>query len=556
MADGLYLRASGEIACWGHLGDVHVLDRLDRAWLSAPDSDLVEHPKLVGIRKAFTLGRLPFPELCPSCPVLGDGEAPVGRPTRLDKLLIEPSYLCQLDCPACFSAPERHQRGRTPYMLDPELLSAFLDRLTADGIEAVRFIHFEGRGDPMASRDIWALIRIVRQAFPTAEIQMTSHGVYPFDARLFESGLDCLRLSIDGATAPSYERYRRGGHFGRVIDHLRAIRDHRRLHRSTLRVVWKYIVFDWNSSRDELTLARRLADELETELMFVLPEAGTGRPRRLPDAAALASELSEVAPRAAPYDCLDQMGSADTLSREHDSADEAAAHLAAARNALAESKTDETLRCLRAALQIDPGAATESLSTVALLPRSFVQTLLPAVRHPSTLSGLAALAVEAGEWSSAYDLLRRYLGIGPHAVDREAVENLLVRLALRKHLGSENLGLLHRHSPTDLLAAEDAVLLVDPGHRPSSVAIDSNAPVATWVDDILLPASIRTLACLRAARGDIEGGRLLLGALHARHESDLNLQACRLTLPLYGIGIPTLRQRWVRLRSSVRPGPS
>ncbi|MEM8997095.1 MAG: hypothetical protein AAGF23_20095, partial [Acidobacteriota bacterium] len=83
MTDGLYLRANGEIACWGHFGDLHVLDRVDEAWLRRPDANLVELPKLVELRGSFRGGGLPFPELCPKCPVLGDGEVADGKPRRL-----------------------------------------------------------------------------------------------------------------------------------------------------------------------------------------------------------------------------------------------------------------------------------------------------------------------------------------------------------------------------------------------------------------------------------------------------------------------------------------
>lgn len=511
-----------------------MLDRVDLEWLRDAGSDLVEHPALVRIRGAFRGGELPFPDLCPTCPVLGDGVAPVGRPTRLDKLLIEPSYLCQLDCPACFSALKRRRRGRAPYLLEPELLEAFLDRLRDDGIESVRFVHFEGRGDPLLGGRAWELIRRVRRAFPEAEIQMTSHGVYPFDPELFACGLDVLRLSIDGATPESYERYRRGGRLEQVLDHLRAIRDHRRRYGSRLKVIWKYLVFEWNDAREELALAASLADELEAELLFVLAEEGTGRSRRLPDLESLSAELSVVAPRATAYECRDQLGSAAAHRGGHDAARAAALALQEAVDACRAGANAETLSHLRRALSFDPGEVAKPLEVVVTaedpLPAGVLREVVPLTRHPSTLAGLANLALALGRWPAAQTLFRRYLQTGPEAPDRRPVEECLIRLALLVNLGSEDLAALAGQSAAALRAAEDSILAVDPGHRPGGGAPSVRQPVADWAADVLLAVSLRTLACLRAARGDLRGAESLFEKLHERHGEDPELEACRRVL--------------------------
>ena len=517
MADGLYLRANGELGCWGHFGDIKRLDRVDVAKLRDPKFDLIGHPELVAIRRAFRRGRLPFPELCPKCPVLGGGVAEAIRPRRLDKLLIEPSYLCQLDCPACFSASKRRRRGSPPYLLEPELLQAFLDRLRSDGVESVRFVHLEGRGDPMMGPHTWTLTRAIKAAFPEVEMQMTSHGVYDFDPEVFDSGLDVLRFSIDGATPESYGRYRRGGDFHRVLDHLRAIRDHRRRYRSRLRMVWKYIVFEWNDSSEELALAARLADELEAEMLFVLAEEGTGRSKRLPDMTALGEELARVAPRSVPYECLDQLGTAELHEADHARQHAAATAYRQALVAQAEGHRWNMLRWLREGLSHDPGLPRWrrwTLSTVDPLPSKVVEIAMETVRNADTLAALANLAVQLGRWQTAYRLFRRYLQVGPEAPDRETVEAALVHLALCWRLGTADLSGLDQLDHTQLLQAETAILRVDPGHRPGGPATASE-PVDAWIDDVTLPASLHALGLLRAARGDASGAHQLLARVRA-----------------------------------------
>lgn len=113
MGDGLYLKANGELPCWCHAGETHVLDQVDAAWLGRPDADLVGHPALLSVRRALRDGELPFPDLCRRCPALGERPLPALRPSHLDQLLVEPSYLCGLDCPACLAPKQRFRRSQT-----------------------------------------------------------------------------------------------------------------------------------------------------------------------------------------------------------------------------------------------------------------------------------------------------------------------------------------------------------------------------------------------------------------------------------------------------------
>ena len=228
MVAGFYLKANGELPCWCQAGEYEILATVDRPWLDDPANDLLGHPSVMEIRRSFAEGRFPFPDLCRRCSALGDGPEPSLRPEHLEHLLVESSYLCQLDCPACLSPARRLETKAPPYYLTPELFAAFLDRLRADGVRSVGTLHFEGRGDPLLNRQVGRLVQLARRAFPRATIQLTTHGGYPFAPWLLDGDLDILQISADGARQETYARYRRGGELAKVFDLVRAIRDRRR----------------------------------------------------------------------------------------------------------------------------------------------------------------------------------------------------------------------------------------------------------------------------------------------------------------------------------------
>lgn len=501
MGDGLYLKANGELPCWCHIGETEVLDQIDTAWLQHPDNDLLGHPQLKALRLALRQGELPYPDLCGSCPALGEGDVPDVRPRHFDRLLVEPSYLCALDCPACISPKHRLSLKGAPYYLEPDFYSAFLERLKQDGVESIRQVHLEGRGDPMLSRHTGTLIRLTRQAFPDTEIKMTTHGSYPFQPWLMDSGLDILRLSVDGATAASYERYRRGGRFEAVIQLMTDIRNHRRRTGSRLRVIWKYILFQWNDSDDEIRLAARLADELETDLLFVLTDT-PGHSQRFTDAGSLRRVLDRLAPRARLADCLEHLLAEEVIDPLGHQKAEAAALLQEAQEALQRSRPQTAAEAIRRAITLDTGRPGPDPAPEQPLPKALVEHVAGQARAPSTLAGLANIALFLGQWADADRLFRRYLQIGPEAADRSKVEDLLVVLALRTHLGSDDPSTFFSQPPDRLRLAENAVLSIDPGHRPGGRPATSGDRAEDFVNDLVLPLTAKCLAYVCWAGGD------------------------------------------------------
>jgi MoaA/NifB/PqqE/SkfB family radical SAM enzyme len=102
---------------------------------------------------------------------------------------------------------------------------------------------------------------------PQVWIFSTTNGI-PLDTEekrraLIESGLDSLIFSIDGTNPSSYSRYRKGGDFDKAIENLRATaRLKRELGQQKPILAWRYLLFRWNDSNEEVEEAMRMAKEI------------------------------------------------------------------------------------------------------------------------------------------------------------------------------------------------------------------------------------------------------------------------------------------------------
>jgi hypothetical protein len=107
-----------------------------------------------------------------------------------------------------------------------------------------------------------------------------------------------VTFSIDGASQASYERYRRRGRFDVAIGNLRAMADEKhRSGRDLPFLNWRYILFTWNDSDEEMARARAIAAEVGVDrLCWELtdhPESAYSR-RFVPGSTDLQAILAET----------------------------------------------------------------------------------------------------------------------------------------------------------------------------------------------------------------------------------------------------------------------
>src|SRR3989449_848089 len=244
---------------YGHrvLGDVR----------SASVRDVWSGSTISTLREDLNAGGSQF---CGDCPLklpLKKDEVPVVR--SLDagplpsRMYIECTAACNISCNQACCAPETGiTRTRQAGMLDFDLFRRVVDEV---GASLVR-IDFFNYGEAFLHKRAVEMCEHIKSRFPQIYLYTSTNGLALTDAqarRLVHSGIDEVTFSIDGATPESYVKYRQRGRFDVAIATLRAMADEKRRSGRDLPFLnWRYILFTWNDSDAEMTLARRLAADI------------------------------------------------------------------------------------------------------------------------------------------------------------------------------------------------------------------------------------------------------------------------------------------------------
>jgi pyruvate-formate lyase-activating enzyme len=254
----------GRIVCgcadpYGHrvLGDAR----------AASVHDVWTGPTVSALRADLNAGGSTF---CGDCPLklpLKKDEAPPVRPLDAgalpSRLYIERTAACNISCKDACCAPETGiTRTRQTGMLDFDLFHRIVDEV---GASLVR-IDFFSYGEAFLHKRAVEMCEYIKSAFPHIYLYTRTNGLALNEEqarRLARSGIDEVTFSIDGATPESYAKYRQRGTFDVAVQTLRAMADEkRRTGRDLPFLNWRYILFVWNDSDEEMHLARRLAADI------------------------------------------------------------------------------------------------------------------------------------------------------------------------------------------------------------------------------------------------------------------------------------------------------
>ena len=178
---------------------------------------------------------------------------------------LEPVGQCNLRCQMC--AIQFRQDGPPFGALAFMSLERFVQAL--DALPGLRELHLQGLGEPMMHPRFFEMvalaaargIRVSTNTNATLLNQRRAEGCVT-------SGLDCVHVSLDGATAATYERIRVRAHFDRVtanVERLLAARE--RLGSATPRL--RMVMVLMRQNLDELPALVRLAHRWQVEGLFV-----------------------------------------------------------------------------------------------------------------------------------------------------------------------------------------------------------------------------------------------------------------------------------------------
>ncbi len=171
-------------------------------------------------------------------------------------LTIDPANFCNLRCPFC---PTGQQRGsREKGSLTFENFKKVADELGP----YLLHIDFCNWGEPFLNPQLPQLIKYAKQYQIDTKVDSNLNH---FDEKTAEeivlSGLDKIIVSIDGASAQTYAKYRVGGDFHTAINNLKIlIRKKKELGRANPYICWQFLVFRHNEH--EIQTVQQLGRDL------------------------------------------------------------------------------------------------------------------------------------------------------------------------------------------------------------------------------------------------------------------------------------------------------
>jgi MoaA/NifB/PqqE/SkfB family radical SAM enzyme len=183
-------------------------------------------------------------------------------------LVIDPSNVCQLACPGCVHSNRSEDLKLFAWPKGTLSQDCFSALLKLYGPHAIG-VYFCNYGEPLLNLATPRLIRLAK-TYLLGTALSTSLSVRKFDAEAYvASGLDFMVMSIDGATQPVYEKFRRNGDLDLVIGNIRElVAAKRRLGKRTPVLSWNFLAFEHNAH--EIPLAARMARSLGVDRFRVV----------------------------------------------------------------------------------------------------------------------------------------------------------------------------------------------------------------------------------------------------------------------------------------------
>ena len=124
-------------------------------------------------------------------------------------------------------------------------------------------------GEPFLNKEIFDIITYAQNKDIEVLVQSNLNIFHRDKAqKMIESGLDALQISLDGASQETYEKYRVGGQFNKVIDNIKLIKElQKEQNNYQTKIIWKMVVNKFNEH--EIDKAKEWAAELGVEFKLV-----------------------------------------------------------------------------------------------------------------------------------------------------------------------------------------------------------------------------------------------------------------------------------------------
>lgn len=217
-------------------------------------------------------------------------------------LKIDPSNKCNLRCPMCFTGRKMGQREFG--VMEASTYRKILDEL---GEYAYRIMLY-GQGEPFMVKNIEEMIQEATDRNIGVSISSNLNILSEEQAvKMVSSGLEHLIVSLDGASQESYQKYRVGGSFDKVINNIKMISNIKKRRKTRYPIIeWQYLVMRHNEN--EMETAKKIADEIGVNVIRFSPFSFLSPPTK--------EEIEEWVPQNDRIRYMDNSGQSTNLYRE------------------------------------------------------------------------------------------------------------------------------------------------------------------------------------------------------------------------------------------------
>ncbi|MFZ5863098.1 MAG: radical SAM protein [Nitrospirota bacterium] len=269
ILETIYVRSNGDIPCDCDKGEQVLLGtvaHLDPSW---DIQKVLTNDQYTHMRATLSAGVVPWGEVCNSCAWLRTNEPFSDNLSqrKIRKIQLEPSLACNLECPCCSNKTQRQTRAK-PFLMEIEAFDGLLKSLRKNSY-TVGEIEYCGQGDPLMHPRFAEFVRTARDSYPETRQRVITNGNFDYGKATAGEFIDEIVVSCDGVFQKSYAQYRIGGNVDEVIRFMKDIP--KTVAGKKQNIMWKYILFEFNDSDEEITAAQHLAQSMGIDtLMFVV----------------------------------------------------------------------------------------------------------------------------------------------------------------------------------------------------------------------------------------------------------------------------------------------
>ena len=138
-----------------------------------------------------------------------------GKPAFIS---IEPTTICNLKCPQCFTTDARFTRPKGK--MDTELFESIINQSMQNAL----YLNLYFQGEPFLHENLSLFIHNAKNAGFYAVVSTNAHYLSEDNiTQIMDAGLDRLIVSLDGTDEETYLQYRQGGDFNKVSSGIRLL---------------------------------------------------------------------------------------------------------------------------------------------------------------------------------------------------------------------------------------------------------------------------------------------------------------------------------------------